>query len=106
MGLAFLPPTMTMERGRQGGTVSWMKVDAARKYAGGIGRKALYHAVASGQLKVARIGTGRSMLFHQQWIDEWLRGSAERAATGESATGDENIKTVGRRTVLRLVSRG
>jgi hypothetical protein len=86
--------------------VAWMKVEAARKYAGGIGRKALYHAVASGQLKVARIGTGRSMLFHQQWIDDWLRASAERAATSDSAIGKEDINIAGTRASLRLVSRG
>ena len=59
--------------------MAWMKVDAARKYAGGLGRKTLYRAVAGGKLRAARIGAGRSLLFSDVWIDEWLVSS-----TGET----------------------
>jgi excisionase family DNA binding protein len=68
--------------------MSWMKIDAARAYAGGISRKALYRAVASGRLRAARIGTGRSLLFCESWIDEWLRATA-------TAVRAEEIGTVG-----------
>ncbi len=63
--------------------MSWMKIDAARTYAGGISRKALYRAVASGRLRAARIGTGRSLLFCEPWIDEWLRATATSAPAQE-----------------------
>ena len=67
--------------------MSWMKIDAARAYAGGISRKVLYRAVASGQLRAARIGTGRSLLFCEAWIDEWLRGTVASAASEIAGTG-------------------
>jgi excisionase family DNA binding protein len=50
----------------------WMKVDEARRYAGGVSRKLIYRAVANGTLRAARVGAGRSLLFHDHWIDEWL----------------------------------
>jgi excisionase family DNA binding protein len=55
----------------------WLKVDQAREYAGGVSRKTLYSAVAQDRLKAARVGAGRNLLFCEQWIDEWLRESAE-----------------------------
>jgi len=59
--------------------MGWMKVDAARRYAGGVGRKTLYKAVACGHLRVARIGAGRSILFCEKWIDEWLETASQEA---------------------------
>ncbi len=83
--------------------MAWMKVDVARQYAGGVGRKVLYKAGASGRLKAARIGAGRSLLFCDTWIDEWLVASASQSA---SATSD--LRAVGEARVsssLRLVGR-
>lgn len=88
--------------------MAWMKVDAARKYAGGLGRKVLYRAVASGHLKAARIGAGRSLLFSDSWIDDWLVASASRKESdkglvdlagreGEDRTGARRLRLVGRR---------
>ena len=51
-------------------------------------RKALYRAVASGRLRAARIGTGRSLPFSEPWIDEWLRTTA-------TAVPAEEIGSVG-----------
>ncbi len=63
----------------------WLKVDAAREYCGGISRRALYDAVALGQLRVARIGEGRNMIFADEWCDEWLKGESERAQEKKTA---------------------
>jgi hypothetical protein len=75
---------MTMKGGGREAPMRWMKIDEARQYAGGVSRKLIYRAVASGNLKVAKVGAGRSLLFHDHWIDEWLTASAQRA--GEVAT--------------------
>lgn len=87
--------------------MAWMKVEAARRYAGGIGRKMLYKAVASGQLKAARIGAGRSLLFCDRWIDEWLNVSAgeERRAQGAPGQGEPAGREVAGAQTLRLVGR-
>jgi hypothetical protein len=87
--------------------VAWMKVDAARRYSGGVGRKVLYKAVASGALKAARIGAGRSLLFCNSWIDEWLVASVRRksgtetldsaAAVAARPAGTNGLRLVGRR---------
>ena len=55
-----------------------MKIGAACEYAAGVDPKTLYGAVKAGQLKAARIGAGRNLLFCELWIDEWLAG-VERA---------------------------
>ena len=81
----------------------WMKVDAARAYAGGISRKALYHAVAAGRLKAARIGAGRSLLFHEAWIDEWLQVTASSPRSDRSAPLEPAADAMGQRRTLRLV---
>jgi hypothetical protein len=98
---------MTMNGGGREDAMAWMKVDAARKYAGGVGRKVLYKAVASGRLKAARIGAGRSLLFCDTWIDEWLVASAGEQpdmhatanplAVGREASGTKGLRLVGRR---------
>ena len=69
--------------------MKWMKVDAACSRAGGVHRKTIYAAVATGKLKVARIGAGRNLLFSDVWIDEWLMGSHkdESPATGGTRAG-------------------
>lgn len=53
-----------------------MKVGAAAAYAGGVNPKTLYAAVQRGDLKAARIGAGRNVLFCEAWIDEWLGATA------------------------------
>jgi hypothetical protein len=89
--------------------MAWMKVDAARQYAGGVGRKVLYKAVAAGHLKAARIGAGRSLLFSDMWIDEWLMATARQeggrnieAGSGQpgerDAAGANGLRLVGRRS--------
>jgi excisionase family DNA binding protein len=55
----------------------WLKADeAAREWAGGVSAKTLYAAIRRGNLKAARIGAGRNLLFCEQWVDEWLTASA------------------------------
>ncbi len=87
--------------------MGWMKVDAARKYAGGVGRKILYKAVASGQLRAARIGAGRSLLFSTTWIDEWLTTSAaaRKEEDGASWQGNPTTQRLAGSGALRLVER-
>jgi len=86
--------------------MAWMRVDAARKYAGGLGRKTLYRAVAAGKLRAARIGAGRSLLFSDVWIDEWLLASAGEttAATGSGRLQHDGAAVDGGNK-LRLVER-
>lgn len=57
--------------------MTWLKVDAACAYAGGLDRKTLYAAVRAGDLMVARVGTGRNILFADCWIDDWLSKGAD-----------------------------
>ena len=56
--------------------MTWMKAPAAAVYAGGISTKVLYAAVRNGDLRAARIGAGRNLLFRAIWLDEWLEGTA------------------------------
>jgi predicted DNA-binding transcriptional regulator AlpA len=83
--------------------MSWMKIDAARTYAGGISRKVIYRAVASGQLRAARIGTGRSLLFCEPWIDEWLRATVTAVPAEEIGTVASGTRGVVSDPPLRLV---
>lgn len=64
----------------------WLRAPEAARYAN-VSLKFLYAAVRAGDLKVARIGTGRNVRFCEDWIDEWLRRAAGEApvATGRSA---------------------
>ena len=57
----------------------WLRVDDARKYAGGVSRKLIYSAVRAGKLKAAKIGAGRNYVFAESYLDEWLSSSAEAA---------------------------
>ena len=57
--------------------MTWMKAPAAAVYAGGISTKVLYAAVRNGDLRAARIGAGRNLLFRAIWLDEWLEGTAK-----------------------------
>jgi excisionase family DNA binding protein len=70
--------------------MKWMKVDEARRYAGGVSRKLIYRAVANGRLRAARVGTGRSLLFHDHWIDAWL---VECATPTASAAESKELNT-------------
>lgn len=54
----------------------WMKVDEARRHAGGVSRQILYAAVRTGKLRAARVGHGRNLVFNAEWIDSWLRESS------------------------------
>ena len=60
--------------------MKWMKATEAAQYCGGISEKLLYSAARNGQLKVARVGAGRNMLFCEEWCDEFLKRSAESQA--------------------------
>lgn len=42
------------------------------------GPRLIYRAVAAGQLRAARIGAGRAVRIHIDWVDEWLRWVAGR----------------------------
>lgn len=52
--------------------MAWIKIDAACAYAGGLSRKTLYGSVRRGELKAARVGCGRNIVFCEAFIDEWL----------------------------------
>jgi len=54
----------------------WMKIGPACEHAGNLNHKLLYAAVEKGELKVARVGAGRNILFCDLWLDEWLIRSA------------------------------
>ena len=57
--------------------MKWLKAKAAAaECAGGVSPKLLYRAVRDGSLKAARIGAGRHLLFCEEWVNEWLVGSA------------------------------
>jgi hypothetical protein len=59
--------------------VEWKKIpDAAREWAGGVSSKTLYAAIKKGDCLAARIGTGRNMLVCEEYIDAYLRRSAEQ----------------------------
>jgi hypothetical protein len=59
-------------------TMRWKKIREAQQYCGNISRRLLYDAVAAGQLRVARIGTGRNFLTSEEWLDQWLQSLADR----------------------------
>jgi len=56
--------------------MTWMKAGLACAYLGGISAKTLYSAVKKGDLKAARIGAGRNLLFCEMWLDEFATESA------------------------------
>jgi excisionase family DNA binding protein len=62
-------------------TPRWMKVDDARRYAGGVSRRTLYDAVRAGKLRAARIGAGRNFVFCAEWIDQYLEEAARESQT-------------------------
>jgi hypothetical protein len=54
----------------------WMKARPAAEFCGGISVKALYTAVRAGDLRAARIGAGRNLLFCESFLTDWLMRSA------------------------------
>jgi predicted site-specific integrase-resolvase len=44
----------------------------------------IYAAARSGRLKVARIGAGRNWVTCDEWVDEWLRQSADQRPPDEA----------------------
>jgi len=54
-----------------------MRIEAACEYCGGVSRKVLYQAVALGELRAARPGAGRMVVFSETWLDAWLQSRAE-----------------------------
>jgi excisionase family DNA binding protein len=56
-----------------------MKAPAAARYLGGISTKTVYAAVRRGELKAARIGAGRNLLFCEEWLDAYASTKAERS---------------------------
>ena len=74
--------------------MTWIKIDAACAYAGDVSRKTLYAAVHRGELRAARIGAGRNLVFCEPWIDEWLAASATARDTKTGAA--INISTMRR----------
>jgi hypothetical protein len=63
----------------------WLKIREAQQYCGNISRRLLYDAVAAGQLRVARIGSGRNFLTSAEWLDQWLQSLATKDANDEEA---------------------
>lgn len=55
----------------------WMKIGPACEHAGNLNPKVLYAAVERGDLRVARVGTGRNMIFSDEWLNDWLTRSAD-----------------------------
>lgn len=50
---------------------TWLKAKAAAEYSN-TSTKTIYAAVKTGQLKAARIGSGRNFVTSKGWVDEWL----------------------------------
>jgi excisionase family DNA binding protein len=63
-----------------------MKVAEAAAYAR-MSRRLLYDAVRRGRLRAARIGTGRSLVFRRDWVDEYLEAAAESSAAIHIVSG-------------------
>jgi hypothetical protein len=62
---------------------TWKKAAAAAEdWCGDVSTKTLYRAVRKGELKAARIGAGRNLLFCKQWCEEWLHWCATRPYAG------------------------
>lgn len=57
--------------------MTWLRIDEARKHAGGVSRRLLYDAVRRGELRAARVGRGRNFVFSTEFLDEWLRSKSE-----------------------------
>ena len=57
--------------------VTWMKVKKASEYALDVSPKIIYSTVRAGQLRAAKIGAGRNLLFCEEFLDEWLRATVE-----------------------------
>jgi len=53
----------------------WLKLAESSAYAKR-GPKSLRHAVQNGELRAARIGGRRELLFRREWLDEWLEAQA------------------------------
>jgi excisionase family DNA binding protein len=41
-----------------------------------VGKKTIYNAVKAGRLRAARIGGGRNLRIHKDWISDWLTASS------------------------------
>ena len=54
----------------------WMVMADAKTYAKR-GRRLLAKAVKDGELRAARIGGRRELLFRREWIDEWIEAQAK-----------------------------
>ncbi len=59
----------------------WLRAREAAAYAR-VSPKLLYAAVHRGELKAARVGRGRTIVFHVGWLDEYLE---RRAALNDPA---------------------
>ncbi len=68
---------------------TWLKAKPAAAYAGDVDVKTLYAAVKAGDLKAARIGAGRNLLFCTEWIDAWLAASATQGGDLASLKTEE-----------------
>ena len=53
----------------------WMVMAEAAAYAKR-GRRLLAKAVKDGELRAARIGGRRELLFRREWLDEWIEAQA------------------------------
>jgi excisionase family DNA binding protein len=73
----------------------WHKAQyAAREWCGGVSTKTLYRAVRNGELKAARIGAGRNLLFCRDWCEDWLQWCATRPRHDAAVTTNESFASV------------
>jgi excisionase family DNA binding protein len=68
----------------------WITVKEAARYAK-CGTKSIYLAVASGQLRAARLGGRRELRFVRDWLDEWLRATSTPVLVNRGAPGDLHL---------------
>jgi len=54
----------------------WRTVEQAAARAQ-VGKRTIYHEVAAGRLRAARVGGRRELRLRDEWIDLWLEQSAE-----------------------------
>jgi excisionase family DNA binding protein len=68
----------------------WITVKEAARYAR-CGTKSIYLAVASGQLRAARLGGRRELRFLRDWLDDWLRATSTPVLVNPAAHGGPTL---------------
>jgi hypothetical protein len=57
----------------------WWRVQVCSAYAGGVGSRVIYDAIARKDLRATRLGgSSRGVIVvHRDWLDEWMRSRSE-----------------------------